>query len=97
MKSSLSRIVWECFIDLGITVVYAVIAGLLIVGVVATDDGSGSLLSSALYASLLPAAVLALIAADVVLRVATERRAMRRATGRGAVPHQAEGLGLFHS
>lgn len=78
MRKSFGRIAWECFVDLGVTVVYATIAGLLIVGVVATDDGPASLLSSALYASLLPASVMLLIGLDLVLRVAGERRALRR-------------------
>ena len=34
MKRSIGRAAWESFVDLGITVVYATIAGLLIVGVV---------------------------------------------------------------
>ena len=73
MGHSFGRVAWDCFVDLGITIVYATIAGLLIVGVVATDDGTSSLLRSALYASLLPASVAALIAADC--RDARRRRA----------------------
>ena len=86
MKTRIGRVAWECFIDLGVTVVYATIAGLLIVGVVATDDRPGSLLTSALYASLLPAAVVGLIAIDVAWRVLSERRATRR--GRRTQDHE---------
>ena len=74
MSTSIGRIAWDCIVDLGITVVYATIVGLLIVGVVATDDGPGSILTSALYASLLPISVALLIGCDLVLRVAAERR-----------------------
>lgn len=78
MTRNIARIAWDCFIDLGITVVYATIAGLLIVGVVATDDGTASLVKSALYASLLPVSVMALIACDLVVRVFNEQREARR-------------------
>ena len=78
MTRTIGRIAWDCFIDLGITVVYATIAGLLIVGVVATDDGSASLIKSALYASLLPVSVMALIAGDLAVRVFNEQRIVRR-------------------
>ena len=72
------RIAWDCFVDLGITVVYATIAGFLIVGVVATDDGAASLARSALYASLLPLSVMGLIGCDLAVRVWTEQREARR-------------------
>ena len=78
MTRNIGRIAWDCFIDLGITVVYATIAGLLIVGVVATDDGTASLIKSALYASLLPASVMALIACDLLVRIFDEKRTARR-------------------
>ena len=78
MTRNIGRIAWDCFIDLGITVVYATIAGLLIVGVVATDDGTGSLMRSAFYASLLPVSVMGLILCDVMLRIINEQRAVRR-------------------
>lgn len=76
--TNIARIAWDCFIDLGITVVYATIAGLLIVGVVASDEGTASLIKSALYASLLPLSVLALIVGDVAVRILGEHRAARR-------------------
>lgn len=80
--TNIARIAWDCFIDLGITVVYATIAGLLIVGVVASDEGTASLIKSALYASLLPLSVMALIVGDVAVRVLGEHRAVRRRLGR---------------
>ncbi len=89
MKTNVGRVAWDCFVDLGVTVVYATIAGLLIVGIVATDDGPGSIFLSAVYASLLPLAVMLLIGFDVVLRVFADRRATRqRAAGR---PHAGHG------
>ena len=78
MTHNIGRIAWDCVVDLGITVVYATIAGLLIVCVAATDDGTASLLKAALYASLLPIAVMALIACDLVARVIDEQRTVRR-------------------
>ena len=78
MQKSFGRVAWECFVDLGVTIVYATIAGLLIVGIVATDDGASSILQSMLYASLLPISVAVLIGLDVMLRLAAERRALRR-------------------
>jgi hypothetical protein len=80
--TNIARIAWDCFIDLGITVVYATIAGLLIVGVVASDEGTASLIKSALYASLLPLSVMALIVGDVAVRVLGEHRAVRSAAAR---------------
>ena len=76
-RQGISRIAWDCFVDLGVTVVYATIAGLLIVGIVASDDGPASLLSTACYACLLPASVSLLIGLDIVARIAADRRASR--------------------
>ena len=77
MRNGIGRIAWDCFVDLGVTVVYATIAGLLIVGIVASDDGPASMLSTACYACLLPASVSLLIGLDVVARIAAERRTAR--------------------
>ena len=77
MDKKIGEVVVECIFDLGITVVYATLAGLLIVAVVASDDGPLSLLTACLYASLLPGAVVALIGVDLLIRIAAERRAAR--------------------
>ena len=77
MDKRIGQIVVECIFDLGITVVYATLAGLLIVAVVASDDGPISLFTACLYASLLPGAVIALIGVDLILRLVSERRATR--------------------
>ena len=67
----------ECVLDLGITVVYATIAGLLIAAIVASDDGSLSIVSSVLYAGILPLGVVLLIGCDAGFRVLAELRAVR--------------------
>ena len=77
MDKRIGQVVLECIFDLGITVVYATLAGLLIVAVVASDDGPISILAACLYASLLPGAVIALIGIELLLRLASERRATR--------------------
>ena len=94
MKSQIGPLVRECFLDLGITIVYATIVGLLIVGVVASDDGPVSLLTSVWYASLLPASVAALIAVDIVLRLLSERRERRRRHKASAKGLAGQTLGL---
>ena len=81
MDKRIGQVVLECILDLGITVVYATLAGLVIVAVVASDDGPISLWTAALYASLLPGAVVTLIGCDLVLRVFAQRRADRRLRG----------------
>lgn len=91
MNPRIGRVALECFVDLGITVVYATIVGLLIVGVVASDDGPSSLLTSIFYASLLPAAVVVLIAIDVVLRVVADHRMFRRRRGSKAPADKQSG------
>ena len=77
MDRKIGQVVVECIFDLGITVVYATLAGLLIVAVVASDDGPVSLLTSCLYASLLPGAVILLIGVDLLMRISAERRIAR--------------------
>ena len=81
-SKSFGRVTWNCFVDLGVTVVYATIAGFLIVGIVATDDAPHSLLDSVLYASLLPASATTLIGLDVALQLMAERRALQRRAAR---------------
>ena len=81
MKTDLRSVAVECFFDLGVTLVYATLAGLVIVAVAASDDGPSSLMMSLLYASLLPAGIALLIAVEVLLRVAADRRRDRRHHG----------------
>ncbi len=80
MKRIVSNIV-ECLIDLGITVIYATLAGLVIGAVTLSDGGLASLLPAVVYAALLPLAVLILIVVDAVLRAIAEGRASRRRHG----------------
>ena len=89
MQTSFGRIAWDCFVDLGVTIVYATLAGLLIVGIVATDDGASSILQTVLYASLLPISVAVLIGLDVAVRLVAERRALHRRR----VPVREGGIG----
>ena len=100
MKTDVRRVVMECFFDLGITIVYASLVGLVIVAVVASDDGRGSLIETLCYTALLPASVVALILLEIALRLIKERRALRkRRRGRPAShlrsdgPHRHEILG----
>lgn len=90
MDKRIGQVIVECIFDLGITVVYATLAGLLIVAVIASDDGPISFLTACLYASLLPGAVIALIGVDLLLRLASARRAAR-----GRVPLR-ESLDRLH-
>lgn len=78
MQERFALVALECLFDLGATVVYAVIAGLVIVGLVATDDGSMSVMTSVLYASVLPGAVLILIGLELAARVFGEWRTKKR-------------------
>ncbi len=77
MSKRFGVVVLECLFDLGITVVYAVIVGVFIVAIVASDDGPVSVLRAGLYAMLLPGAALVLICAEIGLRVFKEWRAAR--------------------
>lgn len=80
MSKRFGIVALECLFDLGITVVYATIVGILIIGIVASDDGPVSMFHAFLYAMLLPAAALALIGSEIALRVFEEWRAARRTT-----------------
>ena len=71
----------ECLIDLGVTVVYATLAGLAIGAVTLSDGGLASLLPALVYATLLPLAVLVLIVLDAAMRAFAEARATRRRRG----------------
>ena len=77
MKQQLGAVALECLFDLGVTVVYAMVAGFLIVAIVASDQGAISIFHAALYALLLPAAALALIASEIGLRLCKEWRNLR--------------------
>ena len=77
MKTTIGTVILECIFDLGIAVVYATIAGLVIAIVAASDSGLGALPTSLLYASLLPAAIVLLIAGDLGARLFREWRGGR--------------------
>lgn len=79
MSKRFGVVALECLFDLGITVVYAGVVGLFIVGIVASDDGPISILHAGVYAMLLPLAVIALIGSEIGLRIFKEWRANRRA------------------
>lgn len=96
MKTRIALLALECFVDLGITIVYATIVGLLIVAVVVCDDGRAPLLTTILYASLLPGAVIVLIAIDVLLRIASERRTLRRRQSAKALAGKTSGERAFN-
>ena len=74
MNKRIGQVILECVVDLGITIVYASLVGLMIVAIVASDDDQVSLMSLMLYASLLPAGVFLLILIDAVARIVSERR-----------------------
>ena len=78
MSKRFGQVALECLFDLGITVVYAGLVGVVIVGIVASDTGPISILHASLYAMLLPGAALALIASEISLRLFQEWRAARR-------------------
>jgi hypothetical protein len=78
MSKRFGQVALECLLDLGVTVVYAIIAGLLIVAIVASDDGPISLLRAGLYALLLPMGAIILIGFEVILQVSKEWRTARR-------------------
>ena len=84
MKATIGTVILECVFDLGIAVVYAVIVGLVIAGVAASDGGLGILPGALLTASLLPAGIVLLIAGDLGARLFKEWRTARR---RG-LPHR---------
>lgn len=77
MKNQMGVVALECILDLGITVVYAVIVGFLIVGIVASDEGPVSILQTSLYALVLPGAALLLVGGEIGLRLFKEWRASR--------------------
>ena len=83
MTKRIVPIAVECLFDLGLTIVYASLAGLLIAAITVSDGGIASLLPALFYAALLPLAVLALIVVDAALRAFAEGRAARR-SGRSA-------------
>ena len=58
MMKRTASIAIECLVDLGVTVIYATLAGLLIAAVTVSDGGFSSLLPALAYAALLPLAVL---------------------------------------
>lgn len=82
MQKRVTGILLECLLDLGITVVYATLAGLLIVAVVTSDNGPISPISALAYAVLLPGAVAALVAVEALIRVVADWRANRPTAGR---------------
>ncbi len=77
MRTTIATVILECVFDLGIAVVYAMIAGLVIAGVVASDGGLGTLPAALLTASLLPAGIVLLIAGDLGARLFKEWRGAR--------------------
>ena len=66
------QVVLQHLKDLGITVIYAMIAGVLIAVIIGSDSGSTSLRSELICASLLPCFVFALIVADAFICALTE-------------------------
>jgi len=94
MHNRFVTIAAECMLDLGITVIYATMAGLLIVAIAASDDGPMSILRCLFYAGILPAGVIALIGCDALVRTATEWRVARR---RGDSPNLGRQDLLFGS
>ena len=78
MSKRVGVVALECLFDLGITIVYAVMVGVFIVGIVASDDGPISILHAGLYAMLLPLAAIGLIGTEIGLRIFKEWRASRR-------------------
>ena len=65
--------------DLGITLVYATLAGLCIVAIARSDGAPLSLLTCAGYGGFLPAAVFGMIGFDAALQTIAEWRAGRQA------------------
>ncbi len=84
MTKRIVSIAVECLIDLGVTVIYATLAGLVIGAVTLSDGGLASLLPALAYAALLPLAVLTLILVDAALRALAEARQTRRRPGLAA-------------
>ena len=82
MMKRTASIAMECLVDLGVTVVYATLAGLVIAAVTVSDGGLNALLPALAYAALLPLAVLLLIIFDAGVRAMAERRAARRSPRR---------------
>ena len=72
----------ECLLDLGVTVIYATLAGLVIGAVTLSDGGLASLLPALAYAALLPLAVLILVCVDAAIRALAEGRQTRRRRNR---------------
>lgn len=68
----------KCFVDLGVAIAYAAFVGLLIVAIVASDDGFASIGRTLAYASLLPLAAAALVGAEAVVRIMETRSSGRR-------------------
>ena len=58
----------EYLIDLGVTVAYATLVGLVIGAVTLSDGGLASLFQALAYSTLLPLAVLIMIVVDAALR-----------------------------
>lgn len=82
MLKRTTSIVIECLVDLGITIVYASLAGLAIAAVTVSDGGLVSLLPALAFAALLPLIVLVLIIFDGACRGWAEHRARRCSPGR---------------
>ena len=78
MRTTIGTVILECVSDLGVAVIYAVVVGLVIAGIAASDGGSGTLPTALLTASLLPASVVLLIAGDLGARVFKEWRSAGR-------------------
>ncbi len=74
MFAHFAEVMLECLHDLGITVVFATLAGVCIAAVAASDGTPLSLLSCIGYVGFLPAGVLAMIGADAALRTFSEWR-----------------------
>ena len=77
MRTLIGTVILECVFDLGIALVYAVVAGLVIAGVTASDGGLGTLPGALLTASLLPVGIVLLIAGDLGARLFKEWRTAR--------------------
>ena len=84
MLKRIVSIAIECLFDLGVTVIYATLAGLVIGAVTLSDGGLASLLPALAYAALLPLAVLILILGDAAMRALAEAREARRRSVRSA-------------
>lgn len=83
MMKRIATIVVECLFDLGITIVYATLVGLVVGAIALADGGVAALLSALVYAALLPLGFLLLIFVDALCRMVSEGRGGRSSKGAG--------------